>query len=153
LRASILPGARATGIAVLAGILALFSVFGGGAWAQTQPKRPVLIRDTGKAEEKEEPEESKVKPFNPLEAERNIRVGDFYFKRKNYAAAIERYLEALTYQPNLIKAFEALGKAYEKDGKPEKALGVYRDFIEKYPRSPKAKDFQAKIRELEKKAG
>lgn len=120
---------------------------------QSRQQRPALIRDTDKAEGKDEVEESKEKVYNPLEAERNLRVGDFYFKRKNYVAAIQRYLEALQYQPNMIKAFDGLGKAYEKSGDISKALEVYRDFIQKYPASPKVSDFQSRIERLEKKSG
>ena len=79
------------------------------AGAQARPSRPALIRDTDTAEGKNEAEAAKEKPFNPLEAERHFRVGEFYAKRKNYAAAIQRYLDAIQYQPNLVKAHLALG--------------------------------------------
>src|SRR6266540_1228892 len=111
------------------------------AHAQARPSRPALIRDTDKAEGKDEAESVKEKSYNPLEAERNYRIGDFYFKKKNYAAAIQRYLEAIDFQPNLIKAYEALGRAYEKSGKPERAKEVYLDYIRKNPASPKIPEF------------
>lgn len=130
----------------------LGALISAASWAQSRPNRPALIRDTDKADGKEEAEARKEKPYNPLEAERSVRVGDFYFKRKNYSGAIQRYLEALQYQPNLIKAYEALGKAYEKNGSSDKALEVYRDFIQKYPSSPKVPDFQSRINRLERKS-
>ncbi len=34
-------------------------------------------------------------PWNPMKAQKDIGVGDFYFRRKNYKAALERYKEAL----------------------------------------------------------
>ena len=114
--------------------------------AQTRG-RPSLIRDTSVAEGK--PEESKEKKFNPLEAQKNVKVGDFYYKRKNYGAAIRRYQEALEYQPNYIKAFERLGKTYEKSGKKQKAIDLYQQFIDKYPKSPKTADFKNRIVRLE----
>jgi tetratricopeptide (TPR) repeat protein len=120
-------------------------------WEQSQGGRPALIRDTAVAEGKEEAEVSKEKPFNPLEAEKSIKVGDFYFKKKNYLAAIQRYKEALQYQPNLIKGYEALGKAYEKQKSFDKALEIYKDFILKNPSSPKVPEFQARVTQLQKK--
>jgi len=123
------------------------------ALAQARPSRPALIRDTDKAEGKEEAETVKEKSYNPLEAERNCRIGDFYFKKKNYPAAIQRYLEAIDFQPNLIKAYEALGRAYEKSGKPEKAKEVYLDYIRKNPASPKIPEFQSRLARLEKSGG
>src|SRR5512137_1857467 len=107
-------------------------------------KRPALIRDTDKAEGKDEEEAAKEKPFNPMEADRVLKVGDYYFKRKNYDAAIQRYMEALEYQPNRFDAYEALGRAYEKQGAREKALRVYQDFLRKYPEAPRAKEFKEK---------
>jgi tetratricopeptide (TPR) repeat protein len=120
-------------------------------WEQSQGGRPALIRDTAVAEGKEEAEASREKPFNPLEAEKSIKVGDFYFKKKNYLAAIQRYLEALQYQPNLIKGYEALGRAYEKQKSFDKAVEIYKDFILKNPSSPKVPEFQARVAELQKK--
>ena len=113
-------------------------------------KRPALIRDTDKAEGKDEEEATKEKPFNPMEADRVLKVGDYYFKRKNYDAAIQRYMEALEYQPNRFDAYEALGRAYEKQGAREKALRVYLDFLQKYPEAPRAKEFKEKAAKLQK---
>ncbi len=130
-------------IAMLAGTVSAF--------AQTGSRRPVLIRDTDKAEGKDEEAKAAEKPFNPLEADRSLKVGDFYFKNKNYAAAIQRYMEALEYQPNRFDAYEALARAYEKQGSRDKAIRVYRDFLEKYPESSKAKSFRERLAKLEKK--
>src|SRR5271170_1944311 len=37
-------------------------------------------------------------PWNPLKAIKDIEVGDYYFKKKNYKAALARYKEALFYK-------------------------------------------------------
>jgi tetratricopeptide (TPR) repeat protein len=134
----------------LGGLIAVSVLLPGAeGFSQKPRKKPVLIRDTAIAEGKEDTE--KEKRFNPMMAEESVKVGKFYLKQKNYKAAIARFLEALEYQPNLIEAFEALGKAYEKAGDADKALAVYKDFLEKYPFSPKAKDFKSKIAKLEKR--
>ena len=39
-------------------------------------------------------------PWDPHRAAKNIEVGDFYLKRKNYSAALDRYREALVYKDN-----------------------------------------------------
>ncbi len=121
--------------------------------AQTTPpaKKPALIRDTEKAEEKDEPEANQPKELNPLLSEKNLKIGDFYYKRKNYVAAIQRYLDAIAYQPDRTEAYEALGRAYEKNGDMTKALDTYRDFIAKFPDSPKVGSFRAKLAKLDKK--
>ncbi len=118
--------------------------------AQTRAQKPVLIRDTDAAEGKETPDVPKEKEYNPELAAKAVRIGDYYFKRKNFDAAIERYLEAMQYQPELAEAFENLGKTFEKKGDTVKAEQVYRDFINKNPKSPKVPEFKSKLAKLEK---
>ncbi len=119
---------------------------------QGRPQKPALIRDTDTAEGKEEAKVETAKAYDPLMAEKALKIGDFYYKKKNYAAAIERYIEALQYQPNRIDTFEALGKTYEKMGDRVKAVAVYKDFISKNPESPKIPEFRARLAKLEKKS-
>ena len=111
-------------------------------------QRPGLIRDTDVADGvNPEPE---VKNPDPLLCEKNINIGDFYYKKKNYAAAISRYLDAIEYQADSVRAYDSLGRAYEKNDEPGKAIAAYKQFIEKNPDSPKVADFQSKIAKLEK---
>ena len=121
------------------------------ALTQTRSQRPALIRDTDKAEGKEETDVPKEKEYNPLLAEQAVKIGDYYFKQKNFDAAIERYIEALQYQPERVDAYEALGKTFEKKGETLKAQEVYRDFIRKNPDSRKIPEFKARLAKLEKK--
>jgi tetratricopeptide (TPR) repeat protein len=115
-------------------------------------KKPALIRDTEAAEGKESTEAVQPKERDPMLADQNVGVGNFYFKKKNYDAAIQRYLLALEYQPDSTSAQEALARAYEKKGDTAKAIKAYQDFIEKNPGSPKAQEFKAKLTRLEKKS-
>src|SRR5215467_5151825 len=39
-------------------------------------------------------------PWDPHKAAKDVEVGDFYFRRKNYKAALDRYKEALLYKDN-----------------------------------------------------
>jgi outer membrane protein assembly factor BamD (BamD/ComL family) len=113
-------------------------------------RKPELIRDTGEEEEQKSAKAQESKERNPMLAEENVGIGNFYFKRKNYIAAIDRYLLALEYQPDSIKAHEALGRAYEKNGDISKAVDLYTRFIEENPNSPKSKEFRAKVAKLQK---
>jgi Tfp pilus assembly protein PilF len=119
--------------------------------AQSHNSRPPeLIRDTDTAEDKEGAQAAKPKEPNPALAEQDVKVGDFYFKNRNYAAAIQRYLEAIQYQPDSIRAYESLARAYEKNGEPGKAIDTYKDFIGKNPNSPKSSEFRLRLAKLEK---
>jgi tetratricopeptide (TPR) repeat protein len=130
---------------VIAVLLASSCVF-----SQAQSQKPALIRDTDAAEGKEEVAVKKEQVYDPAMAEKTVKIGNYYFKKKNYAAAIERYLEAMQYQPSRAEAYEALGRAYEKNGDIAKALDVYRNFIQQYPDSPKIPAFRSKLAKLEK---
>src|SRR5271168_4971013 len=39
-------------------------------------------------------------PWDPHKAAKDVEVGDFYFKRKNYRAALARYQDALLWKNN-----------------------------------------------------
>jgi Tfp pilus assembly protein PilF len=121
--------------------------------AQSNKSRPpVLIIDTDVAEGKDVAEAPKAKEQNPVQAKLSINIGNFYLKQKNYAAAIERYLEAIEYQPNSIRAFEALARAYEKNGEITKAISTYKAFLDKNPNSSSSSDFRIRLAKLEKKS-
>src|SRR6059058_4482209 len=63
-------------------------------------------------------------PANASQANRefakDVEVGDFYFKRKNYRAAADRYQEALIYKPNdalvNFRAAQCLEKLKQRRG-------------------------------------
>lgn len=113
--------------------------------------KPALKRDTGIAEGKEETESALVKEPNPALAAKDINIGNYYFKSRNYPAAIQRYLEALEYNKDAISAYDGLAKAYEKNGDIAKTVQVLKTLMEKHPESHKAADYRARLAQLEKK--
>ena len=52
--------------------------------------------------------------FNPLQAQKELRVGDFYWKKRSYQAAAGRYEEATRWNPGSAEAFWKLALAEEK---------------------------------------
>ena len=118
---------------------------------QAPPKKvPTIIRDTAVAEGKTDAETAVKKEYSPVLAEKNLTVGKYNFKNRNYDGAIMRFLEAIEYQPSLMQAYDALGRAYEKKGDLGKAIAAYRDFVRKNPDSPKVSEFQERSDRLEK---
>jgi len=135
------------------GCIAGFLLFSALVSAQDIPRtarKPVLIRDTAIAEGKE-PEPEQPKEPNLALSKKNLDVGNTYFRRQNYSAAISRYLEAIEWQENSIPAHEALARAYEKSGELAKAIQTLEAVIEKNPDSSKNKDIHSKITNLRKK--
>jgi Tfp pilus assembly protein PilF len=119
---------------------------------RAQDREPRLIRDTDVAEGKDASAAAATpKEPNPVLAVQNVNIGNYYLKQKNYAAAIQRFLEAIEYQVDLLKAYDGLAEAYEKNGQSQKAVTAYHDFLKKNPDSPMAKQFRARITRLEKR--
>lgn len=135
-----------------------------------QTGKPLIIRDTDIAEGIDDREESKPKERDPVEAKKNIDIGDFYHKRKNYVGAIQRYLTAIEYQPDsakahksLVKAYQSIVKAYESIDLTKESLDraegnygeihvarkAFIDFLRINPDSEKYEEFQEIIEKLE----
>ena len=77
-----------------------------------------------------------LRPYNPHKADKDVEVGDFYFKRANYRAAESRYAEALEYMPHHAEATYKLAESQEKLGKPAEARANYEKYLKILPRGP-----------------
>ncbi|HKC00840.1 MAG TPA: tetratricopeptide repeat protein [Terriglobales bacterium] len=89
-------------------------------------------------------------PWNPMKALKNIEVGDFYFKRKNYKAALERYKEALYYKDGDALASFRLAVCQEKLGDKAEARKYYEQYLKILPEGPFAKDAHVSLDRLAK---
>ena len=89
-----------------------------------------------------------LRPYDPHRAEKNIEVGDYYYKLKNYRAAESRYLEALEYKPNDAEATYKLGVAEETQGKYDDALDAYQSYLKILPDGPHAEESRAAIERI-----
>jgi tetratricopeptide (TPR) repeat protein len=95
---------------------------------------------------------SEFHPWDPHKALKDVEVGDFYFKRKNYHAALERYKEALYYKDNDAVATFRLAQCQERLGQPEEALQNYHRYLKILPDGPFAGEAGKAITRLEKAA-
>ncbi len=89
-------------------------------------------------------------PWNPMKALKDVEVGDFYFKRKNYKAALQRYKEALYYKDNDAMASFRLAVCQEKLGDKAEAKKYYAQYLKILPEGPFAKDAHASLDRLAK---
>jgi len=87
-------------------------------------------------------------PWDPHKAAKDVEVGDFYFKRKNYRAALERYKEALVYKQNDAIANFRLAECQEKVGNPAEAVTHYGEYLKILPHGPFAADAQKALERL-----
>src|SRR5258708_24032695 len=87
-------------------------------------------------------------PWNPHKAAKDVEVGDFYFKRKNYRAAEDRYREALFYKDNDAIATFRLAICLEKLERPDDARAEYESYLKILPHGPQAEEAQKAIGRL-----
>lgn len=66
--------------------------------------------------------------YNPFLAEKDLEVGMYYLKAKNYDAAIERLKAALVHRPNYARPRWYLAEAHEKKGEYAEAVEYYKEF-------------------------
>jgi tetratricopeptide (TPR) repeat protein len=89
-------------------------------------------------------------PWSPLKAVKDLEVGDYYFKRKNYKAALDRYKEALYYKDGDAVAISRLAVCQEKLGDKAEAKKYYEQYLKILPEGPFAKDARASLDRLAK---
>jgi len=90
-------------------------------------------------------------PWDPHKAAKDVEVGDFYFKRKNYRAALSRYKEALVYKNNDAIANFRLGQTCEKMNKPDDAVNYYQAYLKILPHGPYSEEAEKAIEKLKGK--
>ncbi len=83
--------------------------------------------------------------FNPLQAEKELRVGNFYFKKGSYRAAASRFREATRWNPGFAEAWLRLGEAQEKLGDQKAAREAYEKFLSLAPKHKRAAEIRKKV--------
>lgn len=104
-------------------------------------------------QESEPPEEDdSVKPkeyaFNPLQAQKEIQVGEFYMKKGSLAAAVARFTEATKWNPGFAQAYLKLGEAEEKFKDRKAAKEAYTKYLELAPDAKNAAEIRKKLQKL-----
>jgi tetratricopeptide (TPR) repeat protein len=118
--------------------------------AKNHPHSSAAVADL---ESNSAPDSSDVQefhPWNPMKALKDIEVGDYYFKRKNYKAALDRYKEALYYKNNDAVASFRVAVCQEKLGDKTEARKYFEQYLKILPEGPLAKDAHASLAKLAK---
>jgi tetratricopeptide (TPR) repeat protein len=87
-------------------------------------------------------------PWDPHKAAKSVEVGDYYFKRKNYKAAEDRYREALYYKENDAEATFHLAVCLQKMERGGEALAQYEGYLKILPYGPHSNEAQKAIEHL-----
>ena len=101
--------------------------------------------DEANPPEEDESRAPKTYVLNPLESERNIKVGNYYWDKKNYRAALGRYQDATRYNPSSQEAFFKVGEAEKKLKNKDAAKTAFQKVIQLAPDSKLAQEAKRKL--------
>jgi tetratricopeptide (TPR) repeat protein len=88
--------------------------------------------------------------WDPLRAEKDLEVGQYYMKRGDYDAAIDRFNDAIEAKPGFAIPFRWLGEAQEKKGLKKKALKTYQRYLDLVPHADDGDKIRKKIEKLQR---
>ncbi len=83
--------------------------------------------------------------LNPLESDRNIKVGNFYWRKGKYHAALGRYERATRFNPQSAEAFFKVGETEEKLKNMDAAKVAFQKVIRIAPDSKLAEEAKKKL--------
>jgi tetratricopeptide (TPR) repeat protein len=121
---------------VIAGVLS-------ACLAAAQTKPPV---EQEPPEEDRELERVTEYTLNPLQADKELTVGKFYFRKGSYKAAARRFEEATKWNPGLAEAYLRLGEAHQKLKDPVSARTAWEKYLELEPEGKEAPSIRKRLR-------
>jgi tetratricopeptide (TPR) repeat protein len=137
------------------GRIALICVAIGLAHAQQLPPQEDAPKaDTPIAPDQLPPDEDKTKPqeqqysFNPVQSNKEVTVGEFYFKKSDFRAAAGRFREATKWNESNADAWRRLGDAEEKMKDFKAARDAWKKYLELAPDAKNAVEVRKKLEKL-----
>jgi Tfp pilus assembly protein PilF len=123
----------------LSGVLVL-------AQEKTAPKKA----EPAGQQEQEPPEEDQnlvqtKYSFNPLQASKEIQIGNFYFKKGSYRAAAERFRAATRWDQGNAEAWLRLAEASEKLKDPKATREAYQKYLALAPEAKNVAEIRKKL--------
>jgi tetratricopeptide (TPR) repeat protein len=88
--------------------------------------------------------------YDPLRAEKDLEVGQYYMRKGDVDAAIDRFQDATVAKPGYAVPFRFLGEAQEKKGLKKPAIKAYQRYLELYPHAEDGEKIRKKIEKLNK---
>lgn len=113
-----------------------------GQAGESSSKQPKANTDTATKNAPDQP------MWDPLRAEKDLEVGQFYMKKGDLDAAIDRFQDAILAKPGYAIPFRFLGEAQEKKGLKREAIKSYTRYLDLYPRAEDKEKIQKRIDKL-----
>jgi cytochrome c-type biogenesis protein CcmH/NrfG len=122
-----------------------------GAAAGQDEKRKSEPASEQERQQQDPPEEDerivarKDYDFNPLQASKEIQIGNFYYRKGSFRAAALRYREATRWNPDDAEAWLKLGETSEKLKDAKAAREAYLKYLELEPDAKTATQIRRKL--------
>jgi tetratricopeptide (TPR) repeat protein len=88
--------------------------------------------------------------WDPLRAEKDLEVGQYYMRKGDVDAAIDRFQDATTAKPGYAIPFRFLAEAQEKKGLKKQAIKSYQRYLDLFPHAEDGDKVRKKIDKLYK---
>lgn len=88
--------------------------------------------------------------WDPLRAEKDMQVGEYYMHKGDIDAAIDRFEDAALAKPGYALPYRYLGEAQEKKGMKKRAIQSYKRYLDLYPKAEDKDKIQKRIDKLYK---
>src|SRR5258705_12917504 len=113
------------------------------------PPDDMKPKSTGKQKKDSATKNAPDQPaWDPLRAEKDLEVGQYYMKKGDLDAAIDRFQDATTAKPGYAIPFRYLGEAQEKKGLRKQAIASYSRYLDLYPHAEDGDKIRKKIDKL-----
>lgn len=86
--------------------------------------------------------------WDPLRAEKDLEVGQYYMRKGDVDAAMDRFEDAIMAKPGYALPFRYLGEAQEKKGLKREAVKSYSRYLDLYPHAEDKAKIEKKIEKL-----
>jgi len=93
-------------------------------------------------------DEKSFQPYDPHVAAKDVEVGYYNFKQKNYRSALDRFNHALLYKPHDAEATFGLALTQEKLDLLSQAYHNYEEYLKIVPTGAHAKEAQEAIKRI-----
>ena len=111
-------------------------------------RKDTVITKEEVPKEEDENLSTKEYSFNPLQAEKEVRVGEYYFKKGSYRAAAQRFREATKWNQGYGEAWLRLGETAEKQKDTKTAKEAYAKYLEVAPDAKDAAEVRKKLEKI-----
>ena len=121
--------------------------------ADAPPAAPPEKKPAPKTNKDNATESAEDQPkWDPQRAEKDIEVGQYYMRKGDVDAAIDRFTDATVAKPGYAVPFKYLGEAQEKKGLKKPAAKSYQRYLDLYPKAEDAEKIRKRIEKLYKEA-